>query len=172
MVFQKKGEKVASNAHQSFNQSSNNMGVRIVWCKKGVRIVWVHPSYKRARWVETGFGLKQERFHGEFFVWKKTDWSVPMACAACHWSKSPRFLCTSQNMTFSPLWDRKLSKMLKIFFRTFPSLIRVFYIKIESFNKCTYIVQVKNCTNFRRPEVARAKSFHLASSFPRCPSSF
>ena len=45
MVFQKKGEKVASNAHQSFNQSSNNMGVRIVWCKKGVRIVWIHPSY-------------------------------------------------------------------------------------------------------------------------------
>ena len=45
MVFQKKGEKVASNAHQSFNQSSNNMGARIVWCKKGVRIAWVHPSY-------------------------------------------------------------------------------------------------------------------------------
>ena len=43
--FRKKREKVASNAHQSFNQSSNNMGVRIVWCKKGVRIVWVHPSY-------------------------------------------------------------------------------------------------------------------------------
>ena len=21
------------------------MGVRIVWCKKGMRIVWVHPSY-------------------------------------------------------------------------------------------------------------------------------
>ena len=21
------------------------MGVRIVWCNKGVRIVWVHPSY-------------------------------------------------------------------------------------------------------------------------------
>ena len=35
MVFQKKGEKVASNAHQSFNQSSNNMEERIVWCKKG-----------------------------------------------------------------------------------------------------------------------------------------
>ena len=41
MVFQKKGEKVANNAHQS----SNNMGVRIFWCKKGVRIVWLHPSY-------------------------------------------------------------------------------------------------------------------------------
>ena len=47
MVFQKKREKVASNARQSFNQSSNNMGVRIVWCKKGVRIVWVHPSYRK-----------------------------------------------------------------------------------------------------------------------------
>ena len=45
MVFQKKGGKVASNARQSFNQSSNKMGVRIVWCKEGVRIVWVHPSY-------------------------------------------------------------------------------------------------------------------------------
>ena len=45
MVFQKKGEKVASNARQSFNQSSNNMGVRIVWCKKGVCTVRVHPSY-------------------------------------------------------------------------------------------------------------------------------
>ena len=46
MVFQKKEEKVASNARQSFNQSSNNMGVRIVWCKNGVRIVWVHPSWE------------------------------------------------------------------------------------------------------------------------------
>ena len=44
--FRKKGGKVASKAHQSFNQSSNNMGVRIVWCKKGVRMVWVHPSYR------------------------------------------------------------------------------------------------------------------------------
>ena len=45
MVFQKKMGKVASNAHQSFNQSSNDTRKRIVWCKKGVRIVWVHPSY-------------------------------------------------------------------------------------------------------------------------------
>ena len=34
MVFQKKGEKIPSDAHQSINQSSNNT--------KG-RIVWVHP---------------------------------------------------------------------------------------------------------------------------------
>ena len=55
MVFHKKGEKVASNAHQSFNQSSNNMGVRIVWCKKRVRIVWVHPSYRyKKRLQHTG----------------------------------------------------------------------------------------------------------------------
>ena len=55
MVFQEREEKVASNAHQSFNQSSNSMGVRIIWCKKGVRIVWVHPSYRMHTYTQPHF---------------------------------------------------------------------------------------------------------------------
>ena len=47
--FTNKREKVATNIPRSLNQSSNNMGVRIVWCNKGVRIVWVHPSYTSSK---------------------------------------------------------------------------------------------------------------------------